>query len=115
MTHRDFLSPDYYVPLIFNGVRIGVILLLAYVATLLTARLIRSLRKYALKMMMRAGGGTEFELEKRADTVGGVMRKSVIGLIWTLALIMTLREMSFDIRPLPGGCLISVGPRRRTR
>ena len=103
MPHRDYLSPDYYLPLIFNGVRIAVILLLAYLATVLTARFIQALRKYALKMMHKAGGATQFELEKRADTVGGVMRKSLVGLIWTIALIMVLREMNFDIRPLLAG------------
>ncbi len=103
MPHRDYLSPDYYVPLIFNGVRICVILLLAYIATVLTARFIRALRKYALKMMLKTGGGTQVEVEKRADTVGGVMRKSLVGLIWTIALIMVLREMNFDIRPLLAG------------
>jgi small conductance mechanosensitive channel len=54
-------------------------------------------------MMLKAGGGTAFELEKRADTVGGVLRKSMVGLIWTVAVIMVLREMNFDIRPLLAG------------
>jgi small conductance mechanosensitive channel len=103
MPHREYLSADYYVPLIFNGVRIAVLLLLAYIATALTARLMVALRKYALRMMLKAGGGTAFELEKRADTVGGVLRKSMVGLIWTVAVIMVLREMNFDIRPLLAG------------
>ncbi|MGI8745702.1 MAG: mechanosensitive ion channel family protein [Bryobacteraceae bacterium] len=103
MPHRDYLSPDYYVPLLFNGLRIGLILIFAYIGTLLVGRLILALRKYALRMMLKAGGGTEFELEKRADTVGGVMRKSLVTLIWTVALIMALREMNFDIRPLLAG------------
>lgn len=103
MPHRDFLSPDFYVPLLFNGLRIGLILIFAYIGTLLVGRLILGVRKYALRMMLKAGGGTEFELEKRAATVGGVVRKSLVTLIWTVAFFMVLREMDFDIRPLLAG------------
>jgi moderate conductance mechanosensitive channel len=90
-------------PHLVNAVRIGLILVFAYIATLLTARLIKGLRKYAIKMMLKAGGGTEYELEKQADTVIGVTRKSVVALIWTVAFFMVLREMDFDIRPLLAG------------
>jgi moderate conductance mechanosensitive channel len=90
-------------PHLVNAVRIGFILVFAYIATLLTARLIKGLRKYAIKMMLKAGGGTEYELEKQADTVIGVTRKSTVALIWTVAFFMVLREMDFDIRPLLAG------------
>jgi small-conductance mechanosensitive channel len=104
MPHRvDYFSTDYYMPLIGNVVRIALILVFAYIATLLARRLIRGLRKYALKMMLKAGGGTEYELQKQADTVSGVTRKSIVALIWTVALFMALREMNFDIRPLLAG------------
>src|ERR1700736_252638 len=87
-------------PHLVNAVRIALILVFAYIATLLSARLIKGLRKYAIKMMLKAGGGTEYELEKQADTVIGVTRKSVVALIWTVAFFMALHEMDFDIRPL---------------
>jgi moderate conductance mechanosensitive channel len=90
-------------PHLVNAVRIAFILIFAYIATLLTARLIKALRKYAIKMMLKAGGGTEYELEKQADTVIGVTRKSAVALIWTVAFFMVLREMDFDIRPLLAG------------
>lgn len=99
----DYFSPDYYMPHLVNAVRIALILVFAYIATLLTARLIKGLRKYAIRMMLKAGGGTEYELEKQADTVIGVTRKSVVALIWTVAFFMALREMDFDIRPLLAG------------
>lgn len=99
----DYFSPDYYMPHLVNAVRIAFILVFAYVATLLTARLIKGLRKYAIKMMLKAGGGTEYELEKQADTVIGVTRKAAVTLIWTVAFFMALREMDFDIRPLLAG------------
>ena len=102
-THVDYFSPDYYMPHLVNAVRIALILLFAYIATVLTGRLIKGFRKYAIRMMLKAGGGSEFELEKQADTVISVTRKSVVALIWTVALFMVLREMDFDIRPLLAG------------
>src|SRR5947209_9952295 len=90
-------------PHLVNAVRIALILVFAYIATRLTGRLIKGLRKYAIRMMLKAGGGTEYELEKQADTVIGVTRKSVVALIWTVAFFMVLREMDFDIRPLLAG------------
>jgi small-conductance mechanosensitive channel len=53
--------------------------------------------------MLKAGGGTEYEIEKRVQTVSGVARKALFVLVWTLAGIMILREMNFDIGPLLAG------------
>ena len=99
----QLLTFDYYVPFIFNAIRIGFILLFAYIATAIANRLIRALYSYSLKMMLRAGGGSDFELEKRARTITGVMRKAFVTVIWLIALIMVLKEMNFDIRPLLAG------------
>ena len=99
----QLLTFDYYLPFLFNGVRIAFILLFAVVATAIANRLIRALYNYSLKVMIRAGGASNFELEKRARTVSGVFRKGFVVLIWTIALIMVLKEMNFDIRPLLAG------------
>jgi small-conductance mechanosensitive channel len=96
---------EYYEPFLANGIRIAVIMALAYLATALVNRLVRAVQKYSVRMMERAGGGPsfEFELEKRARTITGVVRGSLAVLIWSLALIMVLREMRFDIEPLLAG------------
>jgi len=39
-------------------------------------------------MMLRSGGGNEYELEKRADTIGGLAKKAMFILIWTIAGLM---------------------------
>lgn len=104
MPHRvDYFSADFYMPLAANMLRIALILIFAYIATLLARKLIKGLRKYALKMMLKAGGGADYELQKQADTVSGVTRTSIVAVIWTVALFMVLREMNFDIRPLLAG------------
>src|SRR5581483_1808750 len=100
MPRSQLLNLDYYMPMLFNAVRIGFILLFAYLCTLAVGRLLRALRTYSIRMMLRAGGANEYELEKRADTIAGLARKTLFTLIWTIAVLMILKEMNFDVRPL---------------
>ncbi len=96
----DFLHLDVF---LVNAIRIAVILVFAYIATLVVSRLLRGVRKYTVKVMARAGGGNEIELEKRANTIAGLTRKALLVLIWTIAWLMVLKEMNFDVRPLLAG------------
>lgn len=96
----EFLHLDVF---LVNAIRIAVILIFAYVATLVVSRLLRGVRKYTVKVMLRAGGGNEIELEKRAKTISGLTRKVLLVLIWTIAWLMVLKEMNFDVRPLLAG------------
>ena len=96
----DFLHLDVF---LVNAIRIAVILIFAYVAMLVVSRLLRGVRKYTVKVMLRAGGGSEIELEKRAQTIAGLTRKALLVLIWTVAWLMILKEMNFDVRPLLAG------------
>jgi moderate conductance mechanosensitive channel len=102
-TRSQMLSLDTYLPLLFSLVRIGFILLFAYLCTLAAGRLLRGLRTYAVKTMLKSGGVPEYEIEKRAHTVDGVVRRVMSVLIWAIAGIMILFEMHFDIRPLLAG------------
>ncbi len=102
-TRAQLLNLDYYVPMLFNAIRIGFILVFAYLCTLAVGRMLRALRTYTVKMMLRAGGGTDYELEKRAATIGGLTRKAMFVLIWAIAWLMVLKEMNFDVRPLLAG------------
>jgi len=102
-TQSQLLNPNYYVPLIFNAVRIGFILLFAYLCAKAVSRLLKTLRNYIVKMMLKTGGETEYELEKRVQTICGVTRKMLYVAIWSIAGIMILKEMNFDVRPLLAG------------
>ncbi|HEV2688619.1 MAG TPA: mechanosensitive ion channel family protein [Bryobacteraceae bacterium] len=97
------LNFDFYAPALFNGVRIAFILLFACLCALGVGRLLRALRKYTVRMMLKAGGASEYEFEKRADTIASVARKALFILIWIIAGIMILRELNFDITPLLAG------------
>jgi len=101
MPNRDQLfTLQTYVPYLLDGARILFIFLSAYVFTVIAERAIRALRKYSVRMMLKSGGATESELEKRARTISGVARKSVILLIWTVAVLMALQKLGFAIGPL---------------
>jgi len=96
----DFLHLDIF---LVNAIRIAVILIFAYIATFVVSRLLRGVRKYTVKVMSRSGGANEIELEKRAKTISGLTRKVLLVLIWTIAFLMILKELNFDVRPLLAG------------
>src|SRR5580704_11222786 len=100
---REMLRLDYYLPVAFNLARIVAILILAYICTLAISRSLGGLRAYIVKMMLKADGGSEYEIEKRVQTVSGVARRVLFFLVWAIAGIMILQQMSFDIRPLLAG------------
>jgi small-conductance mechanosensitive channel len=102
-TRSQLLNPDYYAPVLSNALRIVAILIFAYAATRAIARLIRGLKTYSVKMMLKSGGATEYEVQKRADTIGNLAGKFMFILIWIMACLMILKEMNFDVRPLLAG------------
>lgn len=102
-TRAQLLNPDYYAPVLSNAIRILLIVVFAYIATRAVARALRGLRTYTVKMMLKSGGGNEYELEKRAQTIGNLAGKALFVLIWMIAGLMILKEMNFDVRPLLAG------------
>jgi small conductance mechanosensitive channel len=102
-TRSQLLNPDYYAPIFSNALRIVAILIFAYIATRAIARLILGLRGYTVKMMLKSGGANEYEVEKRAETIGNLAGKFFFLLIWIIAGLMILKEMNFDVRPLLAG------------
>jgi small conductance mechanosensitive channel len=102
-TRSQLLNPDYYAPVLSNALRIIAILIFAYIAARAVARILRTLRAYSVKMMLKSGGGNEYEIQKRAETIGNLAGKFLFILIWTIAALMILKEMNFDVRPLLAG------------
>jgi small-conductance mechanosensitive channel len=102
-SRSQLLNPDYYAPILSNALRIIAILVFAYIATRAINRLMRALRSYIVKMMLKRGGGNAYELEKRAETIQNLCGKALFVVIWTIAALMALKEMNFDVRPLLAG------------
>ena len=76
-------------------IRIGVILLATFVAVrlmyLIVGRVERAIRT--------EGKGTESAREKRAHTIGQVLRSVVRGVIIVIGILMCVRELGLDISP----------------
>jgi moderate conductance mechanosensitive channel len=102
-SRKELLNPDYYAPFLSNALRIVAIVVLAFIATRVIARMLLGLRTYSVKMMLRNNGGTEFEIEKRAETIQNLVGKFSFVLIWMIAGLMILKELNFDVRPLLAG------------
>jgi small conductance mechanosensitive channel len=94
---------EVWVPWIVRGVRVLLIMAVAWVLTRLARRLLRQLHKYALDMLSRHGRGSSVEMEKRASTLVAALRKLTASLIWLVALGMSLYELKYNIEPLLAG------------
>lgn len=89
-------------PLFYHFVRIVAICLGAYIATRILNGSVPRVRARIVETM-KQHGRADIELEKRAATLGGILRKAVAAVIWILAIIMALKEAGFDIGPILAG------------
>ena len=90
-------------PHIVSLLRAVAIFIVAFIAARMVSRLIIQFRKRIVKMMMEHAGGSTEALEKRAATIGGLLRKTSGVVIWAVAVVMVLKEFGFDIAPLLAG------------
>jgi small conductance mechanosensitive channel len=105
----DFLSNfewparETLYPYVFSLLRAGVVIFLAFVASALAAKLFARFRQRIVHIMTRNAGDQAEAVEKRAQTVGGLLQKTAVTVIWTVAVIMSLKEVGFDVGPLLAG------------
>jgi small conductance mechanosensitive channel len=91
---RDLYGEVY--PGLLRALRIGVILLGAFLASRLAGWLVARLR-------LRIGAaplGTDLENEKRATTIGGLLANCLRFVVWTFAIIWSLRVLGLDVTPI---------------
>ncbi len=86
-----------------HGIRILLIFGVAFLLSRVLKRSVPRLRTRIVNMMLRRAQGAAGELEKRAVTLGDILRKSLSVGIWALALVMSLKEAGFDIGPILAG------------
>jgi small-conductance mechanosensitive channel len=103
MTALELARAERWIPWIFRGLRVIVILAGAWVLTYLARRLLRRLQSYAMRTMHRHGAASDSDLEKRAATIMAVLAKLAAFLIWMIAVVMALNELTFNIQPLLAG------------
>jgi len=98
---RDFLNPERLVLLVYSLGRVLVILLFAYVAAKVADRSIRLMRANIVAAMARRSPGASLvEHEKRAQTIGRILRRTLGIAIWGVALVMILNEFNFNVGPV---------------
>jgi len=93
----------FFYPILVKLLRSIVILLVAVVGTKLMHRFVRGLRERIVAAMVKRTPAGASELEKRAATIGGILRNTAGVIIWAVAVIMVLQEGGFDIRPILAG------------
>jgi moderate conductance mechanosensitive channel len=99
----QLMRAERWMPWIFRGLRVLLILAGAWVLTHVARRLLRRLRSYAMRTMHRHGAASDSELEKRAATIMAVLAKLAGFMIWMVAVVMALNELTFNIQPLLAG------------
>ena len=101
---RQLLSVENLTPFLLQVVRVIAILVLALVVSRIVNRFVMALRSRIVEMMKRRRGAeTTSELENRAATIGGIIRKTSTVVVWAVAIVMALREFRFDIAPILAG------------
>lgn len=95
--------PEVWIGWSERALRVVVVFALAWLFTRIARRLLGQLRNYAIRMMDRRHEGSSIESEKRATTIISVLSKLASLLIWLVALVMALNELSFKIEPLLAG------------
>jgi len=99
----EMSHPEFWAEWTERGVRLIVVFALAWLFTRIARRLLGQLRNYTIRMMDRRHEGSTIEAEKRAATIISVLSKLSSFLIWLVALVMALNELSFKIEPLLAG------------
>jgi small conductance mechanosensitive channel len=84
-------------------IRILAIVVVGWITTRLINKSFPYLRVRIVNHMVGQRGGEDIELEKRAATLSGIIRKTLALIIWILAIVMALKEAGFDIGPILAG------------
>ena len=103
------ITAERYFSWILSAIRVLIVFGCGYLLTVLTKRLLRAVRKYAVALMVRRGDVLDMELEKRAATIVTVIRRPLLLLIWVAVTITILEEMRLPIGPLLAGAGVGFG------
>jgi small conductance mechanosensitive channel len=101
---REFFTVERLTVVTFSFVRVLVIVIVAMVVIKVSSRFVRLLRANIVEVMKRhRPGDSSIQLEKRAATIGAIIRKTTAVIIWAVVFVMILRELNFDIAPILAG------------
>jgi small-conductance mechanosensitive channel len=99
----DWLNPATLYPAAMGFIRAIAIILAAVIAKRFIVSLLPTINARVISLMRHRARGDTVELEKRATTITGILRGTITIVVWSVALIMALRELGFDIAPILAG------------
>lgn len=99
---KEYLTT--YPPYLFAFIRVPAIIIVALIATRAAKSLIRRAKATISEKIKKTEVSLPaIEVDKRADTIGSILRKVVSVVIWTVAGLMLLNELGFDPKPFLAG------------
>ena len=93
------LSPEKVLEYSTALIKVLIVLVLAWIATVIVNRVVPRIRERMVAQMVR-GREPDAELEKRARTISKLFRRTFSALIWVVAAITALQQTGFDIGPI---------------
>ena len=100
---EELRRAEVWMPWAARGLRVAVILAGAWLLTRIGSRLLNRLRSYTAILINRHPETSNREMESRAATIISVLRKVINSVVWMVALVMALTELTFNIEPLLAG------------
>ncbi len=93
------LSPQRVLMYSASAIRVLIVILLAWVATAFVNRLVPKIRSHMVNAMDQSHRNAG-EFAKRANTVAALFRRTLVSLIWVVAVITSLQQAGFNIAPI---------------
>jgi len=103
LPHLEAILIENLRPMLVTAVRVLLILAGAFFTNILLRRGLQRMWMYLIQTKQKAGARSDQEFEKQAATIAGVMQRTTTVLLYVLALVMSLRELGFDVAPLLAG------------
>lgn len=101
---KDALPPlEALYPLFWKAFHALVYVVGAALVTLFVNWSFKRFQSFTDQMRRDRGSPAQGEFEKQSATIATTARRSVILLVWTMAVILALRELNFDVGPLLAG------------
>ncbi|HEY3440412.1 MAG TPA: mechanosensitive ion channel family protein [Paludibaculum sp.] len=85
------------------GMHASVYLLGAALLTFFLGKLLHRMRKLSAQLIRERGGPEELEWEKQSATIADIVRRSLLFVVWALALVLALKEFQLDVGPILAG------------
>ena len=80
-----------------------ILLVLLFISLRVGSFLIRKLKKLLLLKTVHSSDEPDLEMEKRLNTLMGIVRKGVSIIIWAIFIMILLRKINVDIAPILAG------------